>query len=158
MQLAVLDGYTILKTLHVLLVVAWVGGALTLNILATRTVRSGDDARVVAMARDTAWIGTRVFAPTSILVLVFGVLTVLSGGYSFATPWILIGLIGIGITVITGSMFLGPENRRLAAMGGEGGGADQEFRRRMSRVLAIARIDLVVLALVIVDMVVKPGA
>jgi uncharacterized membrane protein len=157
-MLATVDGYTILKTFHVLFAVIWVGGAVTANILGTRAAASGSGERLVLFGRDTEWLGTRVYFPSSLLVLLFGVLAVIRGHFGFGHAWIIVGLIGIGLTAITGSTFLGPELRRLADLAERRGSSDQEFIRRIGRLVWVARIDLLILLLVVADMVIKPGA
>jgi uncharacterized membrane protein len=157
-MVAVVDGYTILKTFHVLFAILWIGGAITVNIFATRAIRSADGPRIAMFAKETAWVGQRVFFPSSVLVLLFGIFAVLNRHLGFTDTWILLGLIGIGLTIVTGSTFLGPESRRIGELIDARGGDDPEVKRRLSRVVAVARIDLVVLLLVVVDMVLKPGA
>jgi hypothetical protein len=75
----------------------------------------------------------------------------------FTDAWILIGFIGIAITIVTGAFFLGPEAERLGKLGPERDPADPEIQRRIRRIFAMSRIDLVVLVLVVADMVFKPG-
>lgn len=157
-MLAAVNTYTILKVFHVLFAALWVGGAIIINIFSTRAVRSNDGPRMAILARDAAWAGQRVFFPTSVLVLLSGILTVLEGNLGFTDTWILLGLIGIGLTIVTGSTFLGPQSRRVGQLIDERGPDDPEAKRRLARLVAIARIDLVVLVLVVIDMVLKPGA
>lgn len=106
-MIANVDGYTILKMFHVVFAILWVGGAITVNILGTRAVASGNGERVALFGRDTEWLGTRIFFPSSVLVLLFGILTVLRGHIGFGHAWVIVGLVGIGLTAITGSAFLG---------------------------------------------------
>jgi uncharacterized membrane protein len=156
--LAAVNSYTILKMFHVLFAVLWVGGAITINIFGTRAVRSNDGPRIATFAGEAAWAGTHIFFPTSVLVLVSGIFTVLEGPWGFTDTWVLLGLIGIGLTIVTGSTFLGPQSRRVGELFSERGPDDPEARRILARVVAVGRIDLLVLTLVVVDMVLKPGA
>jgi uncharacterized membrane protein len=157
-MVAVVDGYTILKLFHVLFAIVWVGGGVAFNIFATRAVRSGDGPRIATFAREAEFVGQRVFFPSAVLVLLFGIFATLKGHLGFTDTWILLGLIGIGFTIVTGSTFLGPESKRIGELIDQRGGADPEVKRRLARILAVGRIDLVVLLLVVVDMVLKPGA
>ena len=157
-MLAIVDGYTVLKTLHVLAAIVWVGGAITVNIVGTRVVASGDGAQLTRFGRDAEWLGTRVYRPSALLVLLFGVLAVLRSHLGFGHAWVIFGLVGIVITAVTGSAFLGPELKRIADIGEHRGVDDPEVARRTSRLIGVARIDLVVLLLVVIDMVLKPGA
>jgi low affinity Fe/Cu permease len=78
--------------------------------------------------------------------------------WNFTDPWILIGLTGVAITIVTGAFFIGPEAGRLGALAAERDPADPEIQQRIRRVVAISRVDLVVLVLVVADMVFKPGS
>ena len=156
-MIGVIDAYTGLKFVHVLAAIVWAGGAVSANIIGTRIKASGDADRLVAFGRDTEWLGTHVYLPASLVVLVFGILTALKGHYSFSQAWLLIGIVGIVATAITGSAFLGPELKRISGLVESKGVADPEVAGRISRVIAVARIDLVVLLIVIFVMVTKPG-
>lgn len=94
----------------------------------------------------------------AIAALVFGVWLVAVSEWNFTDTWIVLGLVGIAITIVTGAGFLGPEAERLGKALGERGPSDSEVGRRIRRILVISRIDLVVLLLVVADMVFKPGA
>ncbi|HJP65783.1 MAG TPA: DUF2269 family protein [Actinomycetota bacterium] len=157
-MLGVVTSYTILKTFHVIFAVIWVGGAFAINILGTRAAASNDGPRMAAFARETEWVGTHVYLPSSLLLLILGISAVLVGHLGFGHAWIILGLIGIGITIVTGSTFLGPESRRLSELIDRRGSSDPEVGQRLGRLIAVSRIDLVVLFLVVVDMVLKPGA
>ncbi len=152
-----IDAYTGLKFVHVLAAVVWVGGAVATNIIGTRIRATGDGTRLAAFGRDTEWLGTHLYLPASLVVLVFGILTALKGHYSFGKPWLLIGIAGVVATAITGSAFLGPELKRIAGVVDARGANDPEAVRRLSRLIAVARIDLVVLLFVIFAMVTKIG-
>jgi uncharacterized membrane protein len=156
--LAAVTTYTILKMFHVLFAALWVGGAIATNIYATRAVMSNEGPRIATFAKEAEWVGQRVFLPSAILVLLFGILTVLEGNIGFTDAWIILGLVGIGITIITGSTFLGPQSKRVGELFEARGPDDPEAQRILARLVAVARIDLVVLILVVVDMVLKPGA
>jgi uncharacterized membrane protein len=152
------SGYTILKTFHVLFAVTWVGGAIAINVLGTRAARSNDGPRIATFAGEAEWLGTHLYLPSSLMVLLFGILTVLNGHIGFTRLWVILGLAGIGATIITGSTVLGPTSKRISEIIGARGGDDPEAKRLIKRVLAVGRVDLTVLLLVIVDMVIKPGA
>ena len=96
--------------------------------------------------------------PASVSVLVFGVWLVAVSAWNFTDTWILIGLTGVAITIVTGAFFLGPEAQRLGKAAAVRDPADPEVQRRIRRIFAISRVDLVVLVLVVADMVFKPGS
>jgi uncharacterized membrane protein len=155
--LGTVDAYTGLKFVHVLAAIIWVGGAVSANILGTRISRTNDGDRLAVFGRDTEWLGTHVYLPASLTVLVFGILTALKGHYSFSQAWLIIGIVGIVLTSITGSAFLGPELKRIAALIETNGTNDPGVIARTKRLIVVGRIDLVVLLIVVFAMVTKPG-
>ncbi|HTG46258.1 MAG TPA: DUF2269 family protein [Actinomycetota bacterium] len=151
--------YDALKFLHVLAAIVWVGSGIYAQALATSVRREGDPARLAMVARDIGRQGQRVITPAAISVLVFGVWLVAADPYlNFTTTWIAVGLLGYVITLITGAGFLGPESARLGKLSAERDPADPEIQRRIQRIFFVARIDLVVLVVVVADMVFKPGS
>ena len=150
--------YDTLKFLHVLAAITWVGGAIYAQALAIKVIREGDPAHLAVTAKDLGELGQRVSLPAAASVLVLGVWLVAVSAWNFTDPWILIGLVGIAATIVTGAFFLGPEAERLGQLPPERDPADPEIQRRIRRILAISRIDLVVLILVVADMVFKPGS
>jgi uncharacterized membrane protein len=157
-MLGAVDAYSILKALHVLAAIVWVGGAVTVNILGTRVVATKDGVALARFGRDTEWVGTHVYLPCSFLVLLSGVLAVVKGHYGFGHGWVIFGIVGIVLTGLTGSLFFGPELKRIAALTEKQGPNDPEVIERTSRLIRIGRVDLMILTLVVIDMVLKPGS
>jgi uncharacterized membrane protein len=150
--------YNTLKFLHVLAAITWVGGGIYAQALATKVMREGDPAHMARTAKDLGDLGKRLNLPASVSVLVFGVWLVAVSAWNFTDAWILIGLGGIAATIVTGAFFLGPEAERLGKIAPTRDPADPEIQRRIKRIFAISRIDLVVLIVVVADMVFKPGS
>lgn len=140
---------------HVLMAVIWVGGAFAIQLYAVRLLRANDPHRMAGFARDTEWIGQRVFVPASLLLVVFGFLLVEEAdiGYPF---WILFGLGVFAYSFLTGAGFLGPESGRIGKLIVERGAQDAEVQRRIRRILVWSRFELLLLLLVVVDMAIKP--
>src|ERR1700749_3961325 len=65
--------YAFFKVVHVSGAVLWVGGGLSLTILALRAERTADPAEMAMLARQAAFLGERVFAPVGLLVLLAGI-------------------------------------------------------------------------------------
>ena len=150
-----MDYFDLILFGHLLAVVIWIGGGAMLQVLAFRARRAGPE-HVVRFAADVEWVGTRVFVPASLAVVVFGFLLVDEIGYSLGDLWISVALAVYLFSFVLGAGFLGPESGRVAALAEERGAADEEVQRRLRRVFLLSRIELVLLILVILDMVVKP--
>ncbi|MGH2597612.1 MAG: DUF2269 family protein [Actinomycetota bacterium] len=151
--------YNTLKFVHVLAAITWLGSAVYAQVLATRVLREKDPAHLGVVAKDIGVAGKTLLMPASITVLVFGILLILySPAWNFGQTWVLVGLGGIVLTIITGAGFLGPGSERLGKLMAEGHSpAEPEIEQRIRKIVGISRIDLVVLIVVVADMVFKPG-
>jgi uncharacterized membrane protein len=153
-----MSSYELLLFVHVLTAVVWVGGALSLQVLAIRAERSADGGRVANFATEAEWVGSRVFLPSSIVLLLAGIGLTLEGDWGFTTPWVLLGLIAYGLSALTGSLFLGPESGRIGKMIADVGPQDPDVLARIKRIFLVSRMELVVLLFIVFDMTVKPGS
>ncbi len=150
--------YNTLKFVHVIAAVAWVGGGLFVQYLATRLKRADDPLRLAAFAKDIEKAGLQFFMPVSLTVLVMGIVLVLyTPALGFTDTWILVGLIGYAATFVTGAFFLGPTSGKLAKDMETEGPSSPAVQAGIRRIFAISRIDQIVLIVVIADMVFKPG-
>jgi len=149
--------YTVLKTIHILATVAWVGGGAILVMLLARARRANDTGTLVALIRQLQFVGPRVFAPSGLILVITGI-WMRADGYlgSHYDLWVVLGLVGWAATFVTGNFFLRPTGERLGATLAEKGPEDPAALALMGRILNVARVDQLVLALVIVDMVIKP--
>jgi uncharacterized membrane protein len=153
-----MTGYSWLVFVHILAAITWIGGAIMLNILNTRSIRSNNPARLATTAKETEWVGTRIIAPTTLVLLAMGITMVsVNEAWTIGQLWIILAQVLFGITFATGAFFLGPEAGRIARLVDERSVADPEVRRRLRRVVLIGRLDLITLIVVVWDMVVKPG-
>ncbi|HEY3765067.1 MAG TPA: DUF2269 family protein [Gaiellales bacterium] len=154
-----LNQYNELKFVHVLSAVVWVGGACMVQVYAFLAVRTSDPVRVATFAKDTEFVGTRIFLPTALILLVSGMLTLResSGAWSYSQGWVQFGLAIIALSIVVGAAYLGPESGRIARATETGGVSSPEVQQRIRRIFLVSRIELVLLLAVIFDMVVKPG-
>ena len=152
-----MDKYELLKTIHVLAAVIWVGGGVFGQLLAYRIRKTNDTGRLAALGKDSEWIGTHVFLPASLLLLGMGIWMTIDA-WAFEDTWIIIGIAGMLFSVFTGMLFLGPESKRLAVLLEDPTTQESVIAQRIDRLLLASRIELAVLLLVVVDMVIKPGA
>src|ERR671919_2739735 len=119
---------------HILSAIAWVGGAITMQIMGNRLVRAESAEAVAAFSRTAEWIGPRLYMPASLAVLGFGIALVsVSDAWSIGQLWIILALVGIAISAIGGGGVFGPPARRvsegLQAGGGGSGGGQAPGRR-----------------------------
>ena len=148
--------YDTFLAVHILFVVIWIGGGLFLTLNGILAERKRDPAEMVQLVKMAAFAGERIFAPSAIVVLAMGISMVLNAHYGFGHFWLIFGLIGFASTFIIGMGVLSPRARKLDALLQTRGPSDPQTLAAISQILLIARVDMAVLLLVIVDMVTKP--
>jgi len=142
------------KLIHVLAAIVWVGGG-TLTLVFTWRALGAEREHRLGFARDVEVLSNRVFAPASVVALVFGILMVLDiDAYDFSQAWILIGIIGLAASVILGMGFFGPQTKRLVT---EISADDPKAEGRLALVAKMSALDMTILYVVVWAMVTKPG-
>lgn len=153
-----MEGYDVLKFVHVYSVVAWVGGGALLNILGARLSRAGTSQQLADFGAQVEWVGLRVFTPLSVIALIFGIIMALNDRWDFGQMWIQLGLGGWFLSFLLGAGFLGPQSGKLGRLIREQGADHPEVRPRLTRILTVARLDMLLMLLIVADMTLKPGA
>ncbi len=150
--------YAVFKAIHVVVAVYWVGGGLLLTTLALRAQRSNDPNEVVSIARLAAFAGEKIFAPAGLVVFLMGIAMMINTDWGWGHFWVVAGLIGYAATFGVGVGVLSPLSKQIAASAESNGPTHETTLALIDRILLVARFDVAVLALVIVDMVTKPFA
>ena len=142
--------YTVLLTVHIVLVVLWVGAGSAQAVIGQRALKGGPAGREF-YAEQLEWFGTKWFPAVSGLAALFGVLLWIDGPWELGEVWILIAVVGWIVSSVIGATQLGP-----AVQAWREGGArvDDPAWAKLQR---FVRIDQVLLMLIIADMVIKPG-
>jgi uncharacterized membrane protein len=148
--------YFVYKMIHVLAAVVWVGGGTTLVALAILTERENDPRALVALGHKVDWIATRIYIPSSLVVLLFGILMVVKGDLDWGQFWIVAGLVGFAASFLTGVGFLAPQTKKFTALAEESGVEDPATQAALERLLLVARFDVALLLLIVADMTAKP--
>ena len=149
--------YQIYLTLHILAVVVWVGGDITLTTLGIVFEGKKDGPTLAALGRMGAWIGTRVYTPALFFVFGFGVALVEKSGIGWNHFWVIFAVTGWSIATAIGVGFVGPELGRIDRAAQEHGPESPEVGRRVKRLFTIFRFDTVLLLLIVVNMAAKPS-
>jgi uncharacterized membrane protein len=151
------DSYSIYKALHVVAVVIWVGGDVTLTTVGIVFERRGDGETLASLGKIGAWVGTRIYTPALFAVLAFGIALVEKGNLGWNTFWIDFALVGWAIAASVGVLFVGPELGRIDRAAQQHGPDSAEVGRRVKRLFTIFRFDTVLLLLIVLDMTAKPS-
>jgi uncharacterized membrane protein len=146
----------VFKSIHVLAAIIWLGGGAAITLLAWRARRAKDLTELVQIGKQAEWLSLRVFVPMSLVVLAMGIVLMHKESVGYGQFWALFGLIGWGVSFIVGAGFLGPEAGKLSKLIEVKGPEDPDVQARLSRILAVARADVVFVLLIAADMVAKP--
>ena len=139
--------YQLWVFLHVASVIVWVGAGTTL-VLATLYAQRPGDQTLETVTGFAGWLGPRVFAPSSLAALVFGIVAVRSGHWG-SPLWVRLGIGAYAVSFLLNVSVRLPLLRRARRGGTAAGGAVRLLR-------SLALIDLTVLYLAVADMVAKP--
>jgi uncharacterized membrane protein len=148
--------YVTFLTIHILAVVVWIGGGLLLTVFGILAERAQDGDQLAQIARMAAFAGERIFAPAAFVVVAMGIAMVLNADLDFGQFWLILGLLGFLTTFVLGIAVLGPMAKRANAMIAEKGANHPDVQAYGSKILLIARADVAMLLVVIVDMVTRP--
>jgi uncharacterized membrane protein len=149
--------YNIYKALHVLAIVVWVGGDVTLTTLGIVFERRRDGEALAQLGKMGGWIGTRVYTPTLFAVFGLGVALIEKGHFGWNQLWIDFAIAGWGAATLVGIGFVGPELGRIDRDAQRFGSESAEVGRRVKRLFTVFRFDTVLLMLIVLDMTAKPS-
>lgn len=146
----------LLLFLHILGAAAWFGTNVAQVALAAGFRRETSPA-TAAYLRGTVALGTRLYMPASLLVLLTGIGLVLgSDVYGFGSVFVNVGFLMVIAGTVLGTTVFGPQGRRAAALrdaGDESGAVAVE-----RRIAGFGMLDTLLVAVTIATMVWKLGA
>lgn len=155
--MAAMTLYEFLVIVHILAAAVWFGGGVAVTLLSSRAWASRDDATVVELTRMADYVGTRMFAPATLILLGAGAWAVAEGNWEWGDAWISIGLTGWVVGLLIAVLWHTAEGRRIREAVADGGANGPRARRLATAGMAIGLVELVVLAVVVWAMVAKPG-
>jgi uncharacterized membrane protein len=150
--------YSLFKAVHVLFAVIWVGGGVTIMIHAIRAQTARDAEGIVTVAKQAAFMGEKVFAPIGLVTFLMGIAMMINTSWGWGHFWIVAGLVGYASTFIVGVAILSPTAKKIDQLAAEKGATHPDTLAVIDRIMLIARFDVAVLMLVVLDMVCKPFA
>jgi len=149
-----MDLYLTAKFVHVTAAVLWLGGGLSLMLLAALSRRAGQRDDLFTTIRLVTVLAPRVFVPGSMIVLLTGLAMIWSGGLAL-DAWLVFGLAGIAVTIAIGMLKLGPLSGQVTGLvaAGDRGAAEAAA----GSLIRAARVDYVLQFLIVFAMVAKPS-
>ena len=148
--------YNVLKFIHVLSVIAWVGGVACLAVLTWRVSRERNRTILAALLQQATTYGQMVPGPASGLVLLSGLGMVGMAEIGFTTFWVLLGYAGILLHGVIGAVFIRKRTMELARLASTDGADDQPLAEAGGKLWTVQLIYLAIMALVVGAMVLKP--
>jgi uncharacterized membrane protein len=151
--------YELLKSIHVLSAGLWFGSGIALAMIAQRALAAGPGP-FGAVLRPANWWAGKAHPGAGVVLLLTGFAMLADADISVGETWVLLAIAGLLLLFGWGGAMVGRTSGELEARMDEAGGAlpADQLRPAASRLLLVLRIETVLLLLVIVDMVVKPGA
>ena len=151
-----MTSYELWLFLHLSGAIVWIGGATVAQVFGILAQRTGDPAQSAAFGRSMAFIGPKIFMPASLVVLVTGALLTEDGNWDWSEPFVWLGILGWLLVAITAFAYLtramGQVGARLAA-----DGPTPEIGAEVRKLVVLARVLILVLFVIVLVMVVKPG-
>jgi uncharacterized membrane protein len=148
--------YGVLKVLHILAAVVWIGGGVMFAMITTRLLRSRDRAALGAvipqMARQLGAAG----GPASGIVLLTGIAMVLVGHIGFGALWVRLGFGGIVLHALFGALVMRKRTMSLIAAVTASVNDDGEVARAGARLRSGMLAYLALMVAVVAIMVLKP--
>ena len=148
--------YLLLKYLHVLAAIVWIGGMFALTVLNARLAGTADPAARAAFGRQSEWFGRNAIGPAMLVVLLAGLAAAGRVGFPFGSLWIVWGLAGFVVSILIGVVAVSRTAAQLSVAARSAGMADSRVAALGRRLAVLNWINLLVLASVVYAMIFKP--
>ncbi|HEU4399220.1 MAG TPA: DUF2269 family protein [Actinomycetota bacterium] len=144
------------RFLHVLAVIVWVGGVLTVNILQVLVGRGNDRAAQVSLLRLSDLYGRAVIAPAAALTLLTGLVRVEQIDVGYGTLWVVWGIAAIVASIALGASLIRATNATLLRLAADAALDDPRWPALLRRGATLYGINLLLLLSALWAMEFKP--
>jgi uncharacterized membrane protein len=144
--------YEFLLFVHISGAIIWIGGAFLFQVYGLIELRTGETAAIARFAGNAGRIGERLFTPTSLVVVLAGILLMIDGSWPWGRLWVVFALVAFAGSFLMGAGVLAPTAKRIEAVGPE----TPEGQRLIRKVFSLLRVDLMFMFAIVFAMVVKP--
>ena len=147
--------YTFWLFLHIAAAAAWIGASIR-QLAEAPVVRGGEPMARALWHRSQVAMGTRLFAPAAVIVLLSGILMVVDNeAVGFGTPFVSVGFAAVIFGAAVGPAVFGKRGEAAAARldAGDVSGADEIVRRTRP----VQLVDITILLVTLAAMVWKWG-
>jgi uncharacterized membrane protein len=151
-----MNAYGVLKLLHVLSVIVWVGGVTGLSLVTWRLRTERNREVLAGLLRQGPSFGQRVAGPASIIVLLTGPAMVGMAHIGFGTFWVLWGFAGLTVHFWFGATVLRKRGMALAKIASAPAADDAALLAASRSLWSAQLIYIATLVAVVAAMVLKP--
>ncbi len=144
---------SVAKFLHVVSVIVWLGGVVTLTVLNLRLSRTANRDALAALSGASEFYGRAVVGPAAALTLLAGIATAVSAGFRFGSLWITWGFAAILLSLLLGATLIRMTTARLRTAGASGGANVPALQRRL---MWLNGLNMLLLLSAVWAMVAKP--
>lgn len=151
-----LGWYGILKVVHVLSVVVWIGAATAFAAVTARLLRASDRATLAGFLPQSIKFFQTMGGPSSLLVLLTGIAMVIVGKIGFRPLWVSWGFAGMLLHFVFGAVVMRKRTMNLAAAVSATPADEARIAHAGRSVRVATLLYLLITTSVIVVMVLKP--
>lgn len=147
--------YLVLKFIHVLSAIVWVGGVIAVTVLNLRVARASASAALGTLIDASGFYGRAVVGPAAGLTLLAGIGTAATGGIPMRSLWIIWGFAAIVLSVALGATLIRVNTQRIGELAAAGNVAQlPSVQRQLAWVNAL---NILLLLSAVAAMVLKPS-
>jgi uncharacterized membrane protein len=147
----------LLKFVHVVSAIVWIGGLVALVTLNARMARAGNGMMMAALGQQSEFFGRSVLGPAMGLTLLAGLATAGVAGFPFTSAWIVWGIAGFVLSIAIGVVAVGRAAASLADLAREAGPGDPRVDAARRRLIALNVANILLLLSIVWAMVFKPA-
>src|SRR5690349_237557 len=147
--------YLLLKFIHILSAIVAVGANITYGVWNARS--QSEPAHLGFALKGIKFIDDRIANPAYGVLLITGLLMVFTDGWRITQLWIILALVLFAILVVVAVAVYSPLLRKLIAVVDGGDTRSPEFSRLINRNRMLGAIFGLLVLLILVMMVFKPG-
>jgi uncharacterized membrane protein len=151
-----MNWYGVLKYIHVLSVVIWLGGLTGLVIALWKVAKEKDRALLAVFLKQTLAYAQGVAGPAAGFVLLTGLTMVWLGNFGYNTFWVWFGYAGVLVQGVFGGLVIRKRAIELLALTSEPSAEEAALVVAFQRLRNAQLIYLILFAIIIAGMVIKP--
>jgi uncharacterized membrane protein len=149
--------FSMLKFLHIVAAITWVGGVITMTLVNVRLSSTRNTAAMAALSSVGGFLGQRVFGPAAAITLLAGLATALNAGFPMRSVWIIWGFLVILLSFGMTATVTRSTAQRLGALAAGPSGDGAQIAALQRRLWMLTALNILLLLSAVWAMVSKPS-